>query len=297
MSEQERPWSVGRAAAVVALASLCFSTSGPLARVAAPAHPLLIAAGRTALAAALLGALAPGETWRAWRGLRPRTRLQVAGAGAILAAHFGCFLAGLATTSFAAAVTLVSLEPVAVVLVAWAAFGSRPRAGEWLGVGLATAGALAVASSGSQEHKLLGDALVLVAVALYGLYLGAARGLAGALPPRPYAASVYAAAGASLLVVCAALGLGDQALALPPTSLGAIAALAVIPTLGGHTLVQWAARHVPATVVALVSPGETVGSLLIGAVLLEQAPSASEGVGALLVLAGVGCTLVAQRAG
>ncbi|RYE82457.1 MAG: hypothetical protein EOO75_20675, partial [Myxococcales bacterium] len=58
-------WPPGQAAAVVALAALCFATSGPLARVAAPAHPLLIAAGRTALASALLGLWAPRASLRA----------------------------------------------------------------------------------------------------------------------------------------------------------------------------------------------------------------------------------------
>jgi drug/metabolite transporter (DMT)-like permease len=291
------PWPRSKAALIVAAAALCFATSGPLARAAAPAHPLVIAAGRTALASVLLLLLAPRSTLRAVAALPPRTLAKVLGAGLLLAAHFGFFLGGLAATSFAAAVTLVSLEPVAVVLVAWAAFGARPGRGELLGVALATAGALATAASGSAEHHLLGDAMVLIAVALYGLYVGAARGLGQALPPGPYAATVYAAAGLSLGLVCAALSLlGAGSIFHTPThSLLAIAALAVIPTLGGHTLVQWSARHVPASLVALVSPGETVGSLLIGAALMHQTPSAAEGVGAALVLAGVGCTLAAQR--
>lgn len=293
MSEQE-PWPRGKAALVVGLAALFFATSGPLARVAAPAHPLLIAAGRTALAAVALLLWSPRSTIRALVALPRATLAKVMGAGLLLAAHFGFFLAGLAETSFAAAVTLVSLEPVAVVLVAWVAFGARPGRGELLGVALATAGALVTAASGAAEHRLMGDLLVVVAVALYGLYVGAARGLAKALPPGPYAAAVYGAAAASLSLVCGALALGGQDLPLPSHSLLAILALALVPTLGGHTLVQWAARHVPASLVALVSPGETVGSLLIGAALLRQPPSAHEGAGALLVLAGVGCTLAAS---
>jgi drug/metabolite transporter (DMT)-like permease len=288
------PWPRGKAALVVGAAALCFSTSGPLARVAAPAHPLLIAAGRTALAAMFLFLWSPRSTARAVAALPRATLAKVLGVGLLLAAHFGFFLAGLSETSFAAAVTLVSLEPVAVVLVAWAAFGARPSRGEGLGVALATAGALVTAASGSSEHRLLGDLLVVIAVALYGLYVGAARGLAKALPPGPYAAAVYGAAGVSLGLVCGGLALAGRSFSVSSSSLAAILALAVIPTLGGHTLVQWSARHVPASLVALVSPGETVGSLLIGAALLGQPPSVHEGAGALLVLAGVGCTLAAS---
>jgi len=51
---------------------------------------------------------------------------------------------------------------------------------------------------------------------------------------------------------------------------------------------------VPASLVALVSPGETVGSLRIGAALLGQPPSVHEGAGVLLALAGVASTFAAS---
>ena len=187
----------------------------------------------------------------------------------------------------------MSLEPVAVVLTAWVGFGARPTAREGIGVGLATAGALVVAAGGAGEHHLAGDLLVLLAVALYGLYIGAARALAAEMPPQAYATLVYASAGVLLGGVVAALGVPVRGLG--EVSIGAIVALALIPTLGGHTLVQWAARHVPAPVVALVSPGETVGSLAIGALFLHETPRVFEGVGAALALAGVVVTLGARR--
>ena len=275
------------------VASICFATSSPLARVAAPAHPLLIAAGRTAVASCLLLAASPRVTARAVGRASRRQILGVLGAGALLAAHFACFLWGLSLTSLPSAVTLVSLEPVAVVLTAWAAFGSRPRPGEAAGVLLATLGAVVVArGAGSGSHHLLGDGLVLLAVGLYGLYLGAARALSQALPPGAYAALVYGSATVVLGLAC--LGAGAS-LSLPRGSYLAILALGIIPTLGGHTLVQWAARHVPASVVALVSPGETLGSLVLAAALLGEVPSATEGVGALLALSGVAVTLASPR--
>jgi drug/metabolite transporter (DMT)-like permease len=300
-SIERAAWPAGKAAVVVLIASICFATSGPLARVAYPADPLVIAAGRTALAGGLLLAASAGPTARAVRALSWGKLAQIAGAGALLAAHFWCFLAGLASTSLPAAVTLVSLEPIAVVLTAWAAFGARPSRGEGVGVALATLGALVLVLVGLKagaggasrgEHTLGGDLLVLAAVALYGLYLGAAKALAGLLPAGAYASLVYLSAGALL---AAGAALSGATLALPQGAWLAIAALGIIPTLGGHTLVQWATRHVPASVVALVSPGETVGSLLISAALLGEAPRGLEWLGALLSLGGVGVTLLAQR--
>jgi drug/metabolite transporter (DMT)-like permease len=206
-------------------------------------------------------------------------------AGFLLAAHFGLFLAGLATTSLPAAVALVSLEPLAVVIAAWVAFGLRPTRGEAAGVLVASAGAVVVASgAGSGEHRALGDGLVLAAVALYGAYVAAARGLRDSMPVMPYAAAVYGAA--ALMLAPFAIATRGEPGGGTAWAWCAVVALGLVPTLVGHTLVQGAARRVSPSLVALVSPGETVGSLVIGAVALGAWPSAREGAGTALVLVG-----------
>jgi drug/metabolite transporter (DMT)-like permease len=270
---------------VVVLAALAFATSSPLARVAEGLPPVAVAAGRTALAALLLGLSQPRVAFAAYRAQTPRNALGLFAAGALLAAHFALFLGGLATTSFAATVALISLEPLAVVLVAWAAFGLVPRRGERAGILLATAGAFVVSrGAGVGEHSIKGDLMVVGAVALYGLYVAVARGLRDAIPAVPYAAGVY---GVAALVLTPFVIPAVRGLAPPPASTWiALVLLAVIPTLVGHTLVQVAARTAPPTVVALISPGETVGSLAIGALLLRKWPTLIEGAGTVLILAG-----------
>jgi drug/metabolite transporter (DMT)-like permease len=62
--------------------------------------------------------------------------------------------------------------------------------------------------------------------------------------------------------------------------------LAAIPTLLGHTSVQTASRHLPPTVVALVSPGETLGGLAIAAVFMGASPTPIEAIGAGLIVLG-----------
>ena len=286
-------WSRARTTTVLIAASIAFATSGPFGRLAAPASPFLVAAFRTVAAALVLFALAPRRTVRAIAGLSPRAALAVCSAGAVLALHFALFLWGLQETSLASAITLVSLEPVSVVVAVWLFLGLRPKRGEVLGTALATAGGVVVAGGvGSADHRLFGDLLVVGAVALYGVYLTLARRLATALDPHSYAVAVYAAASITLGLVCAVL---RPTLALPASSYGYMLALALVPTLIGHTLVQNAARHIPPALVALVSPGETVGGLIIGAWFLRAPPRGSELAGAALVLCGVVCVVLAQR--
>jgi drug/metabolite transporter (DMT)-like permease len=260
---------------------------------AAGVPPVVMACARTGIAAVILAIVAPGVLASSLRALRGRQKAAVVLAGALLAAHFAFFLAGLGATSLAAAVALVSLEPIAVVLAAFFAFGIRPTRREMLGLLLATLGAVVVASgAGAGEHRLAGDLLVLVAVVIYGGYVAAARGLKDAIPPLPYATAVFGTASLVLLPFAIVIGVRAGAPAAKPAL--AVLAMGLIPTLIGHTLVQRVARRAPPALAALVSPGETVGSLAIGALFLGTAPTAREALGCALVLAGATLTVTAR---
>jgi len=280
----------------VAGAGAAFATSGPLARYARPLHPLGIALGRVLLAALVLAALDGRRLLGEARQLSGRQRRGVFLAGAILAAHFALFVWGLDRTSLPAAVSLVSLEPLSVVLLAWLLHGIRPTPLEQAGVVIATAGAVVISrGAGAGEHQILGDLLVIGAVLLYGLYISAARAYRGELSAGSYAALVY---GAAALTTAAALPFLPSSAVLwpmPTHSLIAVLALALIPTVIGHTAVQAAARHTSPSIVALVSPAETVGALVIGAVWLGAWPSDLEIGGALVILVGVTVGILGAR--
>src|SRR6185295_13280623 len=131
---------------------------------------------RLLIAALILMALEGSRLWQNVAAMPRGQRLGIALAGVLLAAHFGLFVWGLQHTSLPAAVSLVSLEPLAVVLTAWLLHGLRPRPLEQAGVAVATLGALLMSrGAGSGEHRLFGDLLVIGAVLLFGLYISAAR--------------------------------------------------------------------------------------------------------------------------
>lgn len=289
--------STRAAALFLLLTSSVFAVAGPLARAARPAHPLIVAFGRVALAAVVLGALGPRLVLRSLPSLTARQRGVVLGAGALLAAHFALFLWGLDRTSLPAALSLVALEPLSVVLWAWGLFGIRPSRPEQIGVLLATAGALLVGQgAGAGEHSVTGDLLVLGAVVLFGAYVAAARGVRDALPAHAYAALVYAGAAISL-AICLPLvpGALTGAWPMPAHSAVYIALLALLPTVIGHTAVQWAARRMSPALVALVCPGESLGGIAIGALWLSAVPTATEIVGGLIILSGTTIAILAPR--
>jgi drug/metabolite transporter (DMT)-like permease len=284
----------------VLFAGAAFSVASPLARSARPADPFVVAFGRLAVAVVVLVVVDRGALVPAVRALSWRQRGTVALAGALLAAHFACFLWGLDHTSLPAAVSLVSLEPVSVVLCAWALLGVAPGRFEQLGVALATAGAVLVArGAGEGEHRLSGDLVVLAAVVIFGLYLTVARALKDALPAGSYAALVYASAlvGMAAILACVPSAFAAPAWPLGAKSIAAIVALGLIPTVLGHTAVQTASRSFPPAVVALVSPTETLGGIAIGAALMGAVPSGKELAGAAIILAGTVLAIVGPKEG
>lgn len=285
------------AAGFVLLASCAFATAGPLARAARPADPLFVAAARVVIAAACLALLDPRGVVRDLRGLPRRTLGKVFLVGALLGAHFALFLCGLDRTTLAAGISLVSLEPLSVVVWAWVLFRERPSRAEQVGVLLATAGAVVVAQGAGQgEHRIVGDVLVIGSVALFGLYVAGARALKDALPARTYAAAVYACAAIALCVALPFLPAAEGTTRMPPSgSWIAILGVALIPTLIGHTSVQTAARSLPPATVALVSPGETLGGVVIGIALMGERPKGVEIAGAAIILAGALIAILALK--
>lgn len=283
----------------VLVASAAFATSGPLARVARPEHPLAIAFGRVLLAGAILLLIDVRGAVSAVRGLTTAARNAVLLGGALLAVHFACFIWGLDETSLPAAIALVSLEPLSVVVAAWALHGDRPRRLEALGVVVATIGGFVVSrGAGSGEHRLFGDLLVIVAVVLYGGYVAVVRKTQGAIAARHAAPLVYLTAAACLLVgmLVAPARAGSVVWPPPRHAVLAIVALAAIPTLIGHTSIQIASRRLSPSVVALVSPGESVGGIAIAALWMHAWPSPTEAAGALVIVLGATIAIVgAQR--
>ena len=291
--------SAKTAALFVIVSGAAFSVASPLARWARPADPLVIAFGRIVVAAVVLVGLRPGTVVAAARALTTRQRATVFLAGTLLAVHFACFLWGLDHTSLPAAVSLVSLEPLGVVVCAWALLGVAPSRPEQVGVVLATAGAVVVAQgAGTGEHRLIGDLAVLAAVVIFGLYLTVARALKDALPARSYAALVYTTAALVLAVMLAGAPGAFTAPAWPLGARGVVAilALGLVPTVIGHTAVQTASRSLPPAIVGLVSPCETLGGIAIGAALMGAVPSPQELCGAAIIVAGSAVAILAPKA-
>jgi drug/metabolite transporter (DMT)-like permease len=283
-----------RAPLALALAIVAISTGAPFARWAAPAPAISIAALRVALAAVLL--LAAG--WRELPGLSrvaPRDRPLVVLSGALLAIHFGSWIASLSFTSTAASVALVCTNPIFAALFG-RLLGDRVSRREIAGMVIAAIGCAVLAGGDWRAggDALVGDGLALVGAASAAAYLVVGRRLRSSVPLLPYLGAVNAIA--AVCLGAAAVTLGAPLASLPAHSYIACAGAAAIASFIGHSLLNAAVRVTPAHVVSLVMLGEPIGSSLITWLAFGEQPPVHAALGGAIVLAGIGFGFIRRPA-
>lgn len=269
---------------VLGVGVVALSWAAPLIRFTqGPA--VTVAAWRLLLAAAALSALGA----KAWPGMPWRLPLA---AGAFLALHFALWIQSLRLTSVASSVALVCTNPVFVGLFSLA-LGERPGWPLWLGIGLSVGGSVLIAWGDFRVGgpALLGDLLAILGAMAASAYLLLGRRARTKTTLFPYVSLAYLFAG--LLLLGVALGLG---MPLPPQEDWLwLVLLALFPQALGHTTVNWALRHLPASAVAVAILGEPVGAALWAFLLFQEGISLLKGLGIALVLGGIFWTLRAVR--
>lgn len=289
-------------AAVLVLSLVGISFAAPLVRLST-AHPVAIATWRLGFSLLIVAiALAASGQWRQLIGLGRRDIAVASAAGVMLALHFWSWNTSVGLTTVAASVVLVNLQPVFVALLSASWLGEPAERRQWLGIGLALAGALVVAAQGFtggvpiEGHRpMLGNLLAVIGAVTAAVYYVIGRGLRKSIDLWAYVGVVYGACFIALLAIAAVwrVPLTPQ----PSRDLLIFAGLALGPMLLGHTGMNYALRYLPAYVVNLTVLGEPVGATLLAAVIpgIAEVPTVATLVGGGLILGGV--ILAARKSG
>jgi len=245
---------------------------------------------RMAFATLMLSPWAVRDVRRGAMHLPERNRGLLLTSGVMLAGHFLLWTVSLQFTSVAASVLLVSLHPVIVTPLGRRLLGERVGGRTILGIALAVGGT-AVTCAGDLTVSLtalLGDGFALGgAIGLAG-YLLIGRNLRPTLGVAGYSASVYGIVAVVSLASAALLGTAHTP---RPTTLLWCGMLALVCTVGGHTVYNWALRHVRTATVSLAFLGEPPLTALLALVLLGAVPSLPTILGGALIISGLGCAL------
>jgi drug/metabolite transporter (DMT)-like permease len=272
------------------LAVLLVSVGAILVRLAA-APPLAVSFYRMAIASLILWPFAWSDARRSWPALGAKPWLLLAAAGVALALHFATWIASLSHTSVAASVLLVNTAPLFAVVMSRVFLHEKPPLAVQTAIPIAMAGAalIALGETRSSPASLFGNLLAVGGAVTLATYQVIGRGLRDTLPLNAYMLAVWGTAVLTLAVLMAAFGtrFGNH----PGRTWLLFAALAVVPTLGGHGLANRALRSLPAPTVGLFLLGEPVIASLLALALFGETPGPTTLAGGAIVLAALGLVL------
>ncbi|WP_218081961.1 DMT family transporter [Anthocerotibacter panamensis] len=261
------------------LAVLLFSTSPVLIRWAAPLSAYEITAGRLAVAALAVLAVARSK------GIARQDWLAFAGFGLVTALHFLLYSAALSFTTVAHALALVYTAPVFVTLASvWLLREPIERRKGW-GMCIVVLGVVILAGFEPRftGAMVVGDLLALGSAVMFGLYSVAGRSQRTRYPLLTYAGFVYGLA--SLWALPAAF-INFTPQGYGTAQIASVVALGLLPLGIGHTLYNAALRRTHATYVNLIATQEVTGGVLLGVLLLQEIPTPQTLLGLVVMLLG-----------
>jgi drug/metabolite transporter (DMT)-like permease len=288
LSKSAHPGSVTvRFALALAVTSTAFSSIIVAELEQSGVPPLVVAFYRSAIAAAVLAVPALAMKRREFGKLTRREMLLITASGFCLAVHFGAWIWSLKYIPIATSVLLVNSHPLLVVIASRLILGEAQSSRRMIGLAVGLLGTAVIFWEGFSgiETALVGDALAMLgSVATVGYFL-LGRSMRARISLLAYVTPLY--------VVCALFLAAGGAVAntrFYPYSAKdwlLLAALAILPTIVGHTIFNWALRYVSAPAVAMNFLAEPVVASILALLFFNQRPEKSTLVGGVFVLAGV----------
>jgi drug/metabolite transporter (DMT)-like permease len=283
-------------------AILAVSTASIFIRFAQEDAPSLVIAALRLACATLL--LAPLVLTRHGNEIRSLTRTEITlgvVSGLFLAVHFATWISSLEYTSVASSVVFVSTGPLWVALLSPVLLNERLTRAAILGLVIAIVGGAIIGLSDAcvwngglrcpelgqvlQGRAMWGNFLALAGAWTVSGYLIIGRKLRAKMSLIPYIFLVYGISAIALLAIMFAAGYSP--LGYPLRAYGWIFLLAAFPQLIGHSTYNWVLRYIPATLVAIITLVEPIGSAIMAYFILQETPTSGVLLGGLLILIGI----------
>lgn len=261
---------------------------------------IIIAFYRMAIATVLLLPAALAFKRRELLAFTRRDLLLLVLGGVCLAIHFGAWITSLKYIPIATSVVLVNSHPLFVVIASYLFLGERPTARSLAGTLVGLAGmlvisrdALTATAQSESSNALLGDGLAVVgALAVVGYFI-VGRKARARMSLLGYATPLYAVCALFLLIW--AVATRSPLAPYRAAEWATFVLLAVVPTILGHTVFNWALRHVRPSAISVAFLGEPVVAGLLAFVIFGQRPPQATYIGGALILAGIYLTTSAKQ--
>jgi drug/metabolite transporter (DMT)-like permease len=220
--------------------------------------------------------------------------------GMFLALHFTLWISSLKFTSVASSVVLVTTNPIFVGIFSYLFLRETQPIELIASIILSFLGSiiLAVGDSGlrglsiANPSFLLGDSLALLGALMTSGYLMVGSKARQEMDLVSYAALVYSSSALFLLI--ASFSFRIPFTGYRSSSYMFMVLLAIVPQLIGHTSINWALKHLKASMIAITALGEPIGASILAYVIFQERISSFQGAGIMLIFLAI---IIASRKG
>lgn len=270
------------------------STSAILIRWSS-SEPLVIGSYRQTFATFLFLPFLLKDKFQEILNLSSREIFELVIIGILLGAHFGFWISSVKATSVAASVLLGTCHIVYVSIIGWVVFGEKLNSQGIIGTVIALAGIIILFWGDLVEDpgNFKGNFLAFISGILAGLYYLGGRKHRKNISLPTYAFVVYLSSAIIMWFVVIIQGLEYKP--MPNSELQLFFLMALVPTLLGHTMQNWALAFLPAYVISITLLAEPIGSGLLAWYIFSEVPSLGVLVGGLIVLLGVYSVALSEK--
>lgn len=209
-----------------------------------------------------------------------------------LGIHFITWIIGARLTPSANASLIVNMVPVVMPVLLWFVLREGISRAETAGTIAALSGVFLLGLGDfkfSPEHAL-GDAVCFLSMLFYAFYLIFARKNRDLPSVYMYVVPVYLMAG----LICLLLAVARDSLGAPVLWFGpngykewiSILGLALVPTVFGHSIINWALRSIRGQAVVIINLAQFIFAGIMGFLLLSEVPQFAFYVASSLVVCG-----------
>ena len=270
------------------------STSAILIRHSS-SEPLVIGAYRQAFATLIFLPFILKDRAEEVRSQSPFTLLVMSSTGILLGAHFSFFITSVKETSVAASVLLATCHVVYVAVLGRIFFGEVLSKKAIIGTTIALGGILTLFGGDLLDNpgNFRGNFFAFISGILAGLYYLSGRKLRKTISLQTYAFVVYLFSFLTMFIIVLIQNLNYDN--LPISEIQLFLLMALIPTLLGHTMQNWALGYLPAYIVSISLLAEPIGSGLLAWLFFQEIPSFGVILGGLIVIIGLYVVILAEE--
>ena len=215
--------------------------------------------------------------------------------GIFLTIHFATWISSLAYTSVASSVVLVQSAPVFVAVGSYIFIKEKPTLKMITGILITLTGSIIISihDFNLNQSSMIGNLLAIGGALGAAGYMIAGRQLRRTVDTLRYVTVVYSTAAIMLIIL--AFFSGASPVGYSHETYILLLAIAIIPQIIGHTVINWSLKFFSATTVSVIILAEPIGASILAWFLLQEKLTMMQAIGGMVIIAGVLIVLLSEK--